>query len=192
MVNPTAVKNQHVLRFQELGKGDVLVAGGKGASLGELTRAGIRVPEGFVVTTHAFQWAVTTIDANGEIVSAVSSLDGRDLRASTKVGAWARARVEAAPLPEELVSQVAQRYRELCAGAGQDDLPVAVRSSATAEDSAEDSFAGLQDTYLWVRGAEEVNQAARRCWASLYSVDSITYRRRRGLPEDGLAMESTL
>jgi len=79
-------------------------------------------------------------------------------------------------------------YRQLCAQAGQSDLPVAVRSSATSEDSAEASFAGLQDTYLWVHGDDSVVEHVRRCWASLYSVESVTYRLRRGIPETDLAM----
>jgi pyruvate,water dikinase len=83
---------------------------------------------------------------------------------------------------------VVAAYRELATACGTDDLPVAVRSSATSEDGAADSFAGLQDTYLWVRGADRVLDAVRRCWASLYSVESVTYRRRRGIGEDDLAM----
>jgi pyruvate,water dikinase len=76
----------------------------------------------------------------------------------------------------------------LCTECGDSDLPVAVRSSATSEDSAEASFAGLQDTYLWVRGADSVLEHVRRCWASLYSVESLTYRLRRGIPETDLGM----
>jgi pyruvate, water dikinase len=77
---------------------------------------------------------------------------------------------------------------DLCTECGDPDLPVAVRSSATSEDSAEASFAGLQDTYLWVRRADSVLEHMRRCWASLYSVESVTYRLRRGIPETDLGM----
>jgi pyruvate, water dikinase len=79
-------------------------------------------------------------------------------------------------------------YDRLAAACGTEDLPVAVRSSATSEDGAADSFAGLHDTYLWVRGADRVRDAVRRCWASLYSVESVTYRLRRGISETDLAM----
>ena len=79
-------------------------------------------------------------------------------------------------------------YAALCEECGDTRLPVAVRSSATSEDSAEASFAGLQDTYLWVHGADSVLDHVRRCWASLYSVESVTYRLRRGIPEDDLGM----
>jgi len=167
-----------VLTFAELGRSDVPVAGGKGASLGELLRAGIRVPDGFVVTTTAFRTAVgglglaervTALDPSGDLTAACAEL---------------RAVVESAPLPDGVAAAITAAYAAL----GEPDLPVAVRSSATSEDSAEASFAGLQDTYLWVRGVDAVLEAVRRCWASLYSVESVSYRLRRGLPEDDLAM----
>jgi pyruvate,water dikinase len=91
--------------------------------------------------------------------------------------------VEGVPLPAGVRAAVLAAYAELGA-----DAPVAVRSSATAEDSADASFAGVQETFLWVRGAESVLDHVRRCWASLYSVESVSYRLHRGLPEDGLAM----
>jgi pyruvate,water dikinase len=167
-----------VLPFAELGRADVPVAGGKGASLGELLRAGIRVPDGFVVTTAAFRTAVGALD----LAARVTALDaGADLSAPC---AELRAVVESAPLPDDVAAAVTAAYEALAGP----DQPVAVRSSATSEDSAEASFAGLQDTYLWVRGTDAVLEAVRRCWASLYSVESVTYRLRRGIAEDDLAM----
>jgi pyruvate,water dikinase len=167
-----------VLPFAELGRADVGVAGGKGASLGELLRAGIRVPDGFVVTTAAFRSAVGALD----LAARVTALDaGADLSAPC---AELRAVVESAPLPDDVAAAVTAAYEALAGP----DQPVAVRSSATSEDSAEASFAGLQDTYLWMRGADAVLEAVRRCWASLYSVESVTYRLRRGIAEDDLAM----
>jgi pyruvate,water dikinase len=173
-----------VLRFAEVGIGDVASVGGKGASLGELLRAGIRVPDGFVVTTQAFRSAVAALDL-GSTVAALDPADGPGVAAAC---AQLRARVESAPLPDEVAEAVTTGYGELCAEAGNEQLPVAVRSSATSEDSADASFAGLQDTYLWVRGAAEVLEQVRRCWASLYSVESVTYRLHRSIPEDDLAM----
>jgi pyruvate,water dikinase len=96
--------------------------------------------------------------------------------------------VASTPLPTDVADAVTASYAALCAESGEHDLPVAVRSSATSEDSADASFAGLQDTYLWVRGAAEVLEQVRRCWASLYSVESVTYRLRRDIPETDLAM----
>jgi pyruvate,water dikinase len=180
---------QPVLPFADIGHDDVSVAGGKGASLGELLRAGIRVPDGFVVTTAAFRQAVEHLTVQGEPIAArVSALDPTAPETLATETARIRAVVESAPLPSSVVDAVTAHYARLCADAGQRDLPVAVRSSATSEDSAEASFAGLQDTYLWIRGGERVVERVRRCWASLYSVESVTYRLRRGIPETDLAM----
>jgi pyruvate, water dikinase len=175
-----------VLPFADIGRDDVPSAGGKGASLGELLRAGIRVPDGFVVTTAAFRQAVEHLTVQGEpIADRAAAIDPDDAEAAA---AELRAVVECAPLPPSVVEAIKGHYERLCTEAGRRDLPVAVRSSATSEDSAEASFAGLQDTYLWVSSGDSVVEHVRRCWASLYSVESVTYRRRRGIPETDLAM----
>jgi pyruvate,water dikinase len=178
-----------VLPFADIGRDAVAVAGGKGASLGELLRAGIRVPIGFVVTTAAFRQAVEHVTVQGEpIARRAADLDPGDPESVAAVTAEIRAAVERAPLPPPVVEGVTVHYVRLCAEAGHPDVPVAVRSSATSEDSAEASFAGLQDTYLWVSGAGSVVEHVRRCWASLYTVESVAYRLRRGIPETDLAM----
>lgn len=177
-----------VLRLVDVGLGDVPSVGGKGASLGELLRAGIRVPNGFVVTTAAFRQAIEHLDAEGGIVRRIVALDPSDAATLAAATAEIRTVVEAAPLPADVADAVSAGYAALCAESGEPDLPVAVRSSATSEDSADASFAGLQDSYLWVRGAAEVLEQVRRCWASLYSVESVTYRLRRDIPEPHLAM----
>jgi pyruvate,water dikinase len=97
-----------------------------------------------------------------------------------------RARVEATPLPADVLNEISAAHAELCKG-GQ-AVPVAVRSSATTEDAVDASFAGLQDTFLWVTSLEDALKKVRTCWASLYSVESVTYRRKRGMPEEGVAM----
>ena len=177
---------QTVLRFADVGRDDVPLAGGKGASLGELLRAGIRVPDGYVVTTAAFRDAMGALAEDVE--RRVSALDPTDTPRLATAIAEIRARVQSAPPPSAVAEAIIGGYRRLGARAGQPDLPVAVRSSATSEDSAEASFAGLQDTYLWVHGGQSVLDHVRRCWASLYSVESVTYRLRRGIPETDLAM----
>jgi pyruvate,water dikinase len=178
-----------VLPFADIGRDDVSCSGGKGASLGELLRAGIRVPDGFVVSTAAFRQAVGYLAMRGEPIAArVAGLDPDDLEALAAATAEIRAAVESAPLPPSVEDAITAHYEGLCGVVGQRDLPVAVRSSATSEDSAEASFAGLQDTYLWVCGGASVVEHVRRCWASLYSVESVTYRLRRGIPETDLAM----
>lgn len=172
--------------FAEIGLGDRPDVGGKGGSLGELQRAGIVVPPGFVVRTAAFERFVEVLERIAPVRAAVEALPPDDLSAVTACSRELRARIEAAELPQETLDAVSAAYEALCGG--EPTRPVAVRSSATTEDAADASFAGLQDTYLWVAGAGEVLQRLRSCWASLYSVESISYRRRRGMPEQGVAM----
>lgn len=172
-----------VIDLAEARAEDRPTVGGKGASLGELTRIGVPVPPGFAATTRAFTEAVGRIDTAGDLRERVARLSLDDLPTVARVTADIRARIETAALPEEVSAALAAA----CAALGEDTW-VAVRSSATGEDSADASYAGLQATELWVRGAEAVAASVRRCWASLYSVESVTYRLRRGLPEDGLAM----
>ncbi|MFA9431156.1 PEP/pyruvate-binding domain-containing protein [Egicoccus sp. AB-alg2] len=172
-----------VRRLDQLGTNDRPEVGGKGASLGELIRTGIPVPPGFVVTTRGFLRALETLDPGAELRARIGQLPP-DAAAADPTIRPLRDRILGAPLPDDVRDAIVAAYREL----GADATPVAVRSSATAEDSAEASFAGLQDTYLWVRGAEDVVEHVRRCWASLYSLEAVSYRRQRGLGEDGLAM----
>ena len=179
-----------IRRFSEIGINDRPTVGGKGASLGELARAGIRVPPGCVVTTVAFERFLTAVDPHGAIRHEMERLAPNDHEACTRSGAEVRARLEGAPMPMELREELAKHYEELqiqSINSGNRE-PVAIRSSATSEDSADASFAGLQDTYLWVRGVDSVIENVRKCWASLYAVESVMYRRRLKLPEQGLAM----
>jgi pyruvate, water dikinase len=175
-----------VRRLAEVGSADKPSVGGKAAALGELTRAGIPVPPGFVVETEAFGQAMAALDPSGSLVGSVASLSSSDVSAIARVAAGVRERITALPLPADVVSQITVAYQALSFGGG--TVPVAVRSSATMEDSAAVSFAGLQDTYLAVRGAAAVLDAVRRCWASLYNDESVAYRRRMAVSEDGLAM----
>lgn len=179
-----------IRRFAEIGIQDRASVGGKGASLGELERAGIHVPPGCVVTSAAFEQFLFSVDPAGSIRRGIEQLPADDLVACTRLGAEVRERIENAALPEDLQESIAIYYEELHArtGSAGSGEPVAIRSSATSEDSAEASFAGLQDTYLWVRGVDSVIEHVRKCWASLYAVESVMYRRRLKLSERGLAM----
>ncbi|HCU96886.1 MAG TPA: phosphoenolpyruvate synthase [Actinobacteria bacterium] len=161
--------------------------GGKAATLGELTAAGIPVPPGFVVTTDAYEHAMQALDPDGAIGRRVGRLDPADAAGIAEVTTRVRERILAAPLPAGVREAIAACYRAL-PGQEPAGAPVAVRSSATSEDSESASFAGLQDTYLWVQGEDAVAGHVRRCWASLYSVESVTYRRHQNVPEHGLAM----
>jgi len=170
--------------FDEIALIDRPTAGGKGASLGELTRAGITVPPGFVVTMSAFEAALAAVDPGGRVRDSIADFSGDDLVGIAQAAESIRARFQAADLPAEVETTVRAAYMELAGSAA----PVAVRSSATSEDSEQASFAGLQDTHLCVRGPNSVMQSLRACWASLYSVESVSYRRRLRMSETQVAM----
>jgi len=190
-----------VRQIAGLSAADAASAGGKAAGLGELIRAGMRVPAGYVVTAEAFGLAMEALDPGGSVRGSLGRLPADDLEAIGRAAAAARARIAAAPLPAEVAAEVRAAHDRLgglgasgasgasgALAAAWPALPVAVRSSATLEDSPEASFAGLQDTYLGVCGPDAVLDRVRSCWASLYNDESVAYRRRMGLPEDGLGM----
>lgn len=172
--------------FASIGIADCPTVGSKGASLGELDRAGIRVPPGFVVTTAAFERMLGKLDADGSIRARVAELDPHDLPGVRNACADIRERIDNAPFPPELHAVLVEAYREL--SDRERDAPVAVRSSVTGEDSADASFAGHQDTFLWVRGLAGVEHCVRSSWASLYGVESVVHRLRLKLPEQKVAM----
>jgi pyruvate,water dikinase len=170
--------------FAELGLSDRPAVGGKGASLGELTQAGVEVPAGFVIRTEAFEQFLAAIEKESPVRVRAAALDANDTAGVAAASEELRRRVENAPMPKALGAAIAEAYARLAGGGA----PVAVRSSATAEDSEDQSFAGLQDTYLWVIGAEAAIDAVRRCWGSLYSAPALAYRRRAGMDESDVAM----
>jgi pyruvate,water dikinase len=172
--------------FADLRITDRPTVGGKGASLGELTHAGIDVPPGFVVTTQAFELFLTALEQSAPVRASVEALDSANLDAVTALSRTLRARVEQEPLPQQVERAILDAHFELTGG--DMAVTVAVRSSATTEDAEDASFAGLQDTFLWVLDAQDTVRRVRECWGSLYSVESVTYRRKHGLPEEGVAM----
>lgn len=172
--------------FAHIGLTDRPTVGGKGGSLGELTQAGIPVPGGFVIRTAAFENFIDALEQQAPLRPRVEALAPDDLEGITRTAEELRARVASAPLPDALRAELSDALKVLWAG--EERAPLAVRSSATTEDAEDASFAGLQDTYLWVLGARDIELRLRDCWASLYTVPSIAYRRRRGLPESGVAM----
>ena len=168
--------------FKDVGIAHRPTVGGKGGSLGELTCAGIPVPPGFVVTTAAFELFLTALEAREPVRAKVETLDPNDLGAATRLSEELRRRVVEEPMPMEVEQALLAAYGELAADA------IAVRSSATTEDAEDASFAGLQDTFLWVLTGADMVARVRECWGSLYSVESMTYRRKQDFPEDGVAM----
>src|SRR4029077_10916988 len=148
--------------------------------------AGIAVPPGYVVCTGAFEHCLAALEQQAPVRAAVAALSAEDLEGITSCSQALRRRWESAPLPPQILGELTAAHETLLrAHAGQ---AVAVRSSATTEDSADASFDGLQDTYLWVRDAAAMLERVRHCWASLYSVPSISYRLRHGFPEERVAM----
>ena len=181
-----------VLGLADVGAADAARAGGKAAALGELTRAEIPIPRGYVITVAAFNLVMAALDPSGAIRGALGELPADDLAAIARAAADLRARITAAPLPPEVAAEITAAYQRLDAQRQDGRTAVAVRSSATMEDSPEASFAGLQDSYLAIRGADAVLDRVRSCWASLYNDESVSYRRRRGAGEGGLAMAVVL
>jgi pyruvate,water dikinase len=176
----------HIAWFGEIGLADREEVGGKGGSLGELTSAGIEVPPGFIVRTGAFERFLESLERDAPVRAAVRALSCEDLDAIRACSAALRRRIEAAQLPADLLTELGAAHERLVLP--DTSRPVAVRSSATCEDAADASFAGLQDTYLWVESAAQMIQRVRSCWASLYSVESISYRLRHGFAEERVAM----
>ncbi len=164
-----------VLGFGELGRGDLPRVGGKGANLGEMTQAGMPVPPGFCIATPAFD--AFLYQAEDALLRELEALAPKDLDGVRDLGARLRAHLVSLPIPPGLAPLLAHAYCELG-----EDVPVAVRSSATAEDLPDASFAGQQDTYLNVIGVEALVDAARRCWASLFTDRAILYRLEKGFP----------
>ncbi len=175
-----------VLPIAQVGRPHVPLVGGKGASLGEMVRLGLPVPPGFVVTTTAFRQALAELDPTARRLTTIAGLDPHDRAAVETATAPLREAIATYPLPGALAEDVLVRYRRLDGGRG--SPPVAVRSSATGEDALDASFAGLQDTFLWVRDEATLLDRLRACWASLYSVESVCYRRQRGIAEEDAEM----
>jgi pyruvate,water dikinase len=166
--------------FDALSRADVLYGGGKGANLGELTAAGLPVPGGFVVGAPAY---ASFCDANGLRTRIQERLDGVDVDDTEALGAAAadvRRMVETEPIPAAVENAIRAAYVELMEGDSAAGPAVAVRSSATAEDTEAASFAGMNETFLNVRGADAVLDAVRRCWSSLFGARTVFYRAKRG------------
>ncbi|MBS4014869.1 MAG: phosphoenolpyruvate synthase [Candidatus Latescibacteria bacterium] len=175
--------NEWVKWFDTINLNDLLQVGGKNASLGEmcstLKEKGIKVPSGFAITTQAYHHFLEENGLEKKILAELTALKEkrRDLQS---VGRYIRHRIRGAEIPEELESTIKQAYLELCKESKQEDVSVAVRSSATAEDLPDASFAGQQDTFLNVTGYAELLEAIIKCFSSLFTDRAIAYRENRG------------
>jgi pyruvate,water dikinase len=166
--------------FDDTVGADRACLGGKSASLGEMARAGLPVPPGFAVTTHAFRHARDASGTSAAMAAALDGLDPGDQAGLSRRAAAVRELIGSWPVPPGLAAAVRDGYRQLAARSGHGRVAVAVRSSATCEDSPDASFAGEHDSYLWVRGEDAVLDAIRRCWASLFTDRAVAYRAQLG------------
>ena len=180
---PSAAAQTPLRRLDQLRRTDVAFAGGKGANLGELRSAGLPVPDGFVIGAPAY---AAFCDAGGlreRIRGLLEGLDVEDSGALARASAAVREIVMTSPIPHDVEREIGRFYAELMERGA---CPVAVRSSATAEDTAEASFAGMNESFLHVLNAEALLGAVRRCWASLFGARTIYYRAKRELPQAGM------
>ncbi len=176
MSNPK--KKSFILRFKDIRKKDVPLVGGKGASLGEMMAnlRGVPVPDGFCVTTHGYRYFLEATGLDSYIEEVLSDLDTHDVKNLQKRGKKIREAMKKAQMPEDLASEIGKAYNSLCELAGVKNVDTAIRSSATAEDLADASFAGQQETFLNVHGEDAVISAVQNCFASLFTDRAISYR----------------
>eukprot|EP01030_Chromulinospumella_sphaerica_P016277 gene16277-16089_t len=187
LFNPTDL----VVPFELLRMADVDSVGGKNASLGEMISQlpqGVRVPTGFATTAHAFRQFLAHAGLADNISAKLKNLDTEDVRALAQVGAEIRAMVEAQPFPADLEKAIREAFASLSAGNAQASF--AVRSSATAEDLPDASFAGQQETFLNVVGIEDVLHKMKEVFASLYNDRAISYRVHKGFAHDVVALSA--
>ena len=182
----------HTRALGELRRSHAAEFGGKSANLGELLSIGLDVPLGFAVSASAFRTFVEATGLDGAIATAMA----RAASGSVDDGAAASKAIgEAmrfAPLPDAVRDELATRYDELARSSDREAPPVAVRSSALGEDSEEATFAGQQESFLWLRGLEQICDAVRDCWASLYTPRAISYRAALGAGGDEPALGVTV
>jgi phosphohistidine swiveling domain-containing protein len=177
------------LSFAEVGTPDIPLVGGKAANLGEMVRAGLPVPPGFCVTAEAYREFVRVAGLAERIERLLADLDPDSTSQVDEAARRIRGLFNEEPIPSEIAESISQSYAELALvvdGGGQP--AVAVRSSATAEDLPDASFAGQQDTYLHIRGTDALLEHVRRCWASLWTARAVTYRANHGYDHDKVAL----
>jgi pyruvate, water dikinase len=168
----------HIVGLEEVSESDLPLVGGKASKLGELVRRGLPIPPGFVVTTELYQSFVDATPLKSEIPAALKEIDPADPPSVERASQRIRTAFESAEFPGPLRDEIVSAYEEYVQQ--NDVIFSAVRSSATAEDLEDASFAGLQDTYLNVRGTEAVLRDIRRCWGSLFTPRVLVYRARKG------------
>lgn len=178
--------------LDDLRNEDVNIAGGKGASLGEMWNAKLPVPPAFVVTSEAYRYFINETKLDEKIRNILSGLDVNDTKELTKASKEIRKLIETAKMPDDLRLSIIESYHRLCEMSGGEEVFVAVRSSATAEDLPDASFAGQQDTYLNIKGAEEVVKSVQKCFSSLFTPRAIFYREQKGFDHFKVALAAVV
>lgn len=173
-----------ILWNRELRRADIPRAGGKGANLGEMTYAGLPVPPGFVISIDGYAHFRSATGIGAALEERLAKLDIDDASALNSVAAELRSLVEQAAIPRDLEAEIVNAWASLAAEVDKPDLLVAVRSSATAEDTHQYSFAGMFESFLNVGGSEELLKAVRACWASTFHARVLFYRLKQGLPAE--------
>ena len=167
----------YVKKFEDLSKDDLGIAGGKGANLGELTQAGIPVPPGFVVTSKTYDKFMRDTGIFSKVMDILDQVDINNTKELQEAAEEIKAIIIETPIPDGISTYITEAYNQLSERVGEEDgADVAIRSSATAEDLPEASFAGQQDTFLHVQGLDNVIEYVRKCWASLFEARAIFYR----------------
>lgn len=183
--------NKLILWFDELQLSDIPQVGGKNASLGEMRRElrpkGVSIPDGYAVTAYAYRYLLSSAGIGKEMQAILSDLDTHDIENLKERGKKVRALIYSAVFPDDLKQAILDAYKTLCDEYGP-DTDVAVRSSATAEDLPDASFAGQQETYLNIRGEEALIEACKRCFASLFTDRAISYRFDKGFDHMSIAL----
>ena len=189
--NQSSKERSLVLWFDEVAIDDIPLVGGKNASLGEMIQQlaprGISVPNGFGTTSYAYRYFIQASGLEEKLRSLFSDLDVADVNNLRQRGKQARSLILHTPFPKELTDAIINAYQELCARYGS-DTDVAVRSSATAEDLPDASFAGQQETYLNVFGVQDVIDSCHRCFASIFTDRAISYRTIKGFDHFNVAL----
>lgn len=169
-------EKMRIVDFKSVGKSDIPEVGGKCASLGELLDAGIRVPHGFAVTTRCYKEFISETGIDEDIFLILKDINPDDIAELDRCSSKIRGLMKQKKISVQIQKEIEAAYEGLCKEYHDHNLPVAVRSSATAEDLPTASFAGQQDTYLWTIGFLQVIANIKRCWASLYTSRAISYR----------------
>lgn len=191
--SPTSNHQPWIVWFDKIQLNDVPLVGGKNASLGEmiqnLSAQGVKVPNGFAITAFAYRQFITTAGLEQKLHNIFANLDAHNIDAVSRQSNLAQALILEASFPTELEDAIRGAYRQLCARYN-DDVDVAVRSSATAEDLPDASFAGQQESYLNVRGEEALLESCQKCFASLFTARAVSYRQVKGF--DHLAVDLSI